>query len=53
MYKNVKLFFVFPFIESKSVQVHADGKRARPISQRTVVILRGIPEKTPVGKISF
>ncbi|CAG7725523.1 unnamed protein product [Allacma fusca] len=37
--------------ESKNVQVHADGKRVRPISQRTVVILRGIPEKTPVDEI--
>ncbi|CAL8096363.1 unnamed protein product [Orchesella dallaii] len=37
--------------ESKNVQVHSDGKRVRPVSHRTVVILRGIPESTPVDEI--
>lgn len=33
------------------MQVHSDGKRVRPVSHRTVVILRGIPESTPVSEI--
>lgn len=37
--------------DSKNVQVHSDGKRVRPVSHRTVVILRGIPESTPVDEI--
>lgn len=38
-------------LDSKNVQVHSDGKRVRPASHRTVVILRGIPESTPVEEI--
>jgi len=38
-------------LDSKQVQVHSDGKRVRPVSNRTVVILRGITESTPIEEI--
>ncbi|XP_035707179.1 uncharacterized protein LOC110843934 isoform X2 [Folsomia candida] len=37
--------------ESANVQVHPDGKRVRPVSHRTVVILRGIPSSTSAEEI--
>jgi len=37
--------------ESKNMQVHPDGKRVRPMSHRTIIILRGIPKHTSADDI--
>ena len=50
---NVSLIFFkyFVCLESQNVQVDVDGKKVRPNHTRCTVILREMPENTPVEEI--
>ena len=45
---KITLFFI---LESQNVQVDVDGKKVRPNHTRCTVILREMPENTPVEEI--
>ena len=42
-------FIHFLFVESSNVQVDAVGEKVRPLHKRCIVILREVPESTPVS----